>query len=103
MPLSWDSIGGPGTRCATIPVWHSVESRSMCQEEALAEGHDYFQYRENSEGGGLCGAAAYCYDTLSVTNPWRIYKNPAAVVCTCTNGHPAESSFCPSDGVAKCA
>jgi len=104
----WDLINGPasssdgnGARCAAIQTWEQVESQQACQEQAVAAGHNYYQF-QNKADGGLCGTAPYCYDTLSVPNPWCIFKKPFAVECTCDNGHPAESRFCPS-AQAKCA
>jgi len=99
----WESMdAGANQRCLTIAVWHAVESQEICQTQAKEAEHDYYQFQVQDGTGGLCGTAPYCYDKKNVGNPWQIFKSPDATTCTCTNGWPAESSYCPSTGTAKC-
>jgi len=99
----WESIDGGATqRCLTIAVWTRVESQEDCQSQAVEAENDYYQFQSQDDGGGLCGTAPYCYDKKPVGNPWKIYKSPDATTCTCTNGWPSESHYCPSTGTAKC-
>jgi len=89
-------------RCLAIKVWPLAETRQACQQRAINNNHDYYQYQAKADGGGLCGTISYCYAFHPVKNPWFIYHNPEAKTCTCTNGHPAESSDCTADNVHNC-
>lgn len=65
----WDKPGAPGMY---------VNNQHECQSKAMAEGHNFYQYRKNNKGVGKCLTVSSCDEKSGVDQDWSIFKNPQA-------------------------
>ena len=74
----WAQCGGPNRKCIGNGVReYVVADRAECEQDALDEGHGFYQYVEEEN---MCWTVASCEDPVEGTGwDWRIYGEDCGI------------------------
>merc|ERR1712232_1023872 len=82
----WPQSGASNSKCAGANHEHAVASQNACQAEAVAAGHEYYQFSDHGYYY-MCATAATCSSHITGTGTpwtWRIYAQATTAVPTPT-------------------
>merc|ERR1712228_1111986 len=80
----WPQSGASNSKCAGANHEHAVASQNACQAEAVAAGHEYYQFSDHGYYY-MCATAATCSSHITGTQwTWRIYAQATTAVPTPT-------------------